>query len=196
MRIVIADDHAIFRQGLKILIDKQTDFTVIGEAKTGYDALALVRETSPEAVIMDISMPELSGLEATRLIKTEAPEIKVIILSMFSEDSYIEEAFRAEADGYVTKNATYDELKLALVAVSRGEPYISSTVARHILKEYIRLVRKEDTQAFLQTLTEREREIVRLISEGFTRQEIARMLSISPKTVDRHRENIREKSGA
>lgn len=155
----------------------------------------MARELSPDVVIMDISMPEIDGIQATAMIKEDNPAIKVIILSMYSYDDYVLNALKAGASGYVLKNAAYKELQLALEAIEEGETYLSPGVSQVVIKNYLQLAAGTDVQELYQRLTDREKEIIRLMGKGYKRQEIATALIISPKTVDRHQENIKERLG-
>ncbi|HHU76649.1 MAG TPA: response regulator transcription factor [Firmicutes bacterium] len=193
MRILLADDHAIVRQGLRSLIENDGTAKVVGEAEDGREAILLAEKLLPDIIIMDIAMPGLNGLEATRQIKESLPEIKVIMLSMYVEDIYVYQALRADADGYVQKSSAFEELKLALHAVKRGDIYLSPSVSQVLVRELLRIGPTTEATRAMEKLTPREREIIQLVAEGNSRNEIAETLSISPKTVDRHRENLKAK---
>ncbi len=193
MRVLLADDHAIVRQGLHSLIESDGTAKVVGEAENGREAVLLADKLAPNAVIMDIAMPELNGLEAARQIKGRFPQIKVIMLSMYVEDIYVYQALKAGADGYVQKSSAYEELKLALDVVKRGEIYLSPSVSQVLVRELLKAAPLPEASQLIEKLTPREREIIQLLAEGKGRSEIAKSLSISPKTVDRHRENIKAK---
>ncbi|NMB41213.1 MAG: response regulator transcription factor [Firmicutes bacterium] len=193
MRVLLVDDHAIVRQGLRSLIESDDAAKVVGEAENGREALRLVEKLAPAITIMDIAMPGLNGLEAARQIKERFPKIKIIILSMHVEDIYVYQALKAGADGYVLKKSAFEELKLALDAVKRGEIYLSPSVSQVLIEEFLKIGPSSDAFRFAEKLTPREREIIQLLAEGKSRSEMAQTLSISPKTVDRHRENLKEK---
>ncbi len=193
MRVLLADDHAIVRQGLRALIESDGTARVIGEAKDGREAVYLAEKLVPDVTIMDIAMPGLNGLEAVRQIKERFPEIKVIILSMYVEDIYVYQALRTGADGYVLKSSAFEELKLALEAVKKGKIYLSSSVSQVLVREFLKTSPSSEAFRLIEKLTPREREIIQLLAEGKSRNEIAEILSISPKTVDRHRENLKTK---
>jgi len=193
LRVLLADDHAIVRQGLRSLIESDGAAQVIGEAKDGREAVFLAEKLAPDVTIMDIAMPGLNGLEAARQVKERCPEIKVIILSMHVEDIYVYQALRIGADGYVLKGSAFEELKLALEAVKKGEVYLSSSVSQVLVREFLKLEPSSEIFHLIEKLTPREREIIQLLAEGRNRNNIAQTLSISPKTVDRHRENLKTK---
>ena len=193
LRVLLADDHAIVRQGLRALIESEGKARIIGEAADGREAVRLVEKLAPDLAIMDIGMPGLNGLEATRQLKERFPEVKVIILSMHSEDIYLYQALKIGADGYVLKSAAFEELKLALDAVKRPEINLSSSVSQALIQEFLRLEPPLVASRVIEKLTPREREIFQLLAEGKSRREMAQMLSISPKTIDRHRENLKRK---
>ena len=193
MKVVLADDHAIVRQGLRSLLESKAKVEVVGEASDGRRAVELAEELSPDVVIMDIAMPGLNGLEAIEQIKERVPGTRVIILSMHSEDIYVFRALRAGAFGYIVKGSAYDELALALDAVKRNEKYLSPAVSQVLINEYLEYRPSSDPLEKFGTLSQREKEILQLLVEGNSRSEIAQTLSISSKTVDRHKENIKEK---
>lgn len=193
LRVLLADDHAIVRQGLRSLIESDGAAKVVGEAKDGREAVLLAEKLAPDVTIMDIAMPGLNGLEAARQVKERFPEIKVIILSMYVEDIYVYQAFKTGADGYVLKSSAFEELKLALDAVKKGEVYLSSSVSQVIVREFLKIEPPSEVFRLIEKLTPREREIIQLLAEGKGRNEMAQILSISPKTVDRHRENLKTK---
>ncbi|NLJ33055.1 MAG: response regulator transcription factor [Firmicutes bacterium] len=195
LRVLLADDHTIVRQGLRALIEGHRVAQVVGEAGDGREAVLLAEELEPDVVIMDIAMPELYGIEAARQIKERFPEVKVIILSMHLEDVYVYQALRLGVDGYISKGCTFAELQLALEAVKRGKIYLSPSVSQILVRELLDMGPPSQGSRIVEKLTPREREIIQLLAEGKGRTEIARILAISPKTVDRHRENLRAKLG-
>lgn len=195
MKILLADDHTLFLQGLVSLIEKNKELKIVGEASNGSDAITLAEELDPDIVIMDISMPQTDGIQATEIIIEKNPHIKVIILSMYSQDNYVLNSLKAGASAYVLKNAAYQELQLAIDAVAEGETYLSPGVSQVVIKKYLQLTSDNESLEKYYLLTSREQEIIRLMGEGYKRQEIATELVISPKTVDRHQENMKERLG-
>lgn len=195
MRILLADDHTLFLQGLRSLLEQKKDLTIIGEATDGSQATTMAQELSPDMIIMDISMPKRDGIEATEYIIARMPSIRIIILSMYAQDDYVLKSLKAGASGYVLKNAAYQELQLAIDAVAHGETYLSPGVSQVVIKKYLQLASDNDSIEKYDLLTKREKEIIQLMGEGYTRKEIASYLVISPKTVDRHQENIKERLG-
>jgi DNA-binding NarL/FixJ family response regulator len=198
INIILADDHHVIREGLRLLLDREKDLLVIAEADTGRSALDAVKKFNPDLVVMDVSMPELNGVEATRKILSEAPATKVLALSMYSDRRFVEGMFQAGVSGYILKNCIARELVSAIRLVAKGQVYISPEIAGTIVDGYLsRLVPQTDTTHRLQrkTLTDREREILQLISEGQNSKEVAETLHVSSKTVDAHRRNIMEKVG-
>lgn len=193
MQVILADDHAIVRQGLRSLLDDEAQLEIVAEAADGREAVELTGKHQPDVVIMDISMPLLSGLEATQQISAQYPQCKVLILSMHAEDSYVVQALKAGARAYVLKKAVYEELKLALYTVLRGEYYLSPALSGVVVEQLLQAQGTCPSQLAYGNLTPREREVLQLLAEQHSRSEIARLLMISPKTVDKHNENIRAK---
>jgi len=191
-KVLLVEDHTIVRQGLRRLLEER-GIEVVGEAGDGLKAVRMARELHPDFVIMDISLPKMSGIDATRKIKKEAPDVKVLMLTIHSEESYILKALDAGASGYLLKDTVADELVNALEAVEKGDLFMSSSIPREVIEEYRRMVRKGKKIDEFSRLTNREREILKLISEGYTSKQIAEMLYISVKTVDNHRANIMNK---
>lgn len=196
-RMVICDDHAIFREGMKNVLNANPALEVVGEAANGLQALDTVKRLKPDLVIMDIAMPEMSGIDATREITTLLPATRVIILSMHSRKTFIMESLKAGARGYVLKDSAGEKLLDAVEAVLRGESYLDSPVAAHIVDEFVKLPEKAapEGEELPERLSERERQILRLIVEGNPNKEIAEKLFISPKTVENHRTRIMSKLG-
>ncbi|MFZ2492635.1 MAG: response regulator transcription factor [Thermoanaerobaculia bacterium] len=195
MRILIADDHSLFRDGLRSLLLSQ-GHEVIGEAKNGREAVALTRELNPDLVLMDVSMPELDGLAATRLIVAEVPAVKVVILTASEDESMLFDAIKSGAQGYLLKNLEADEFFEMIDKASRGEPALTPALARKLLQEFARPV--APTQAAAPTdedaLTSREREVLELMVEGVTsNRKLARRLGVSENTVKFHVRNILDK---
>lgn len=193
LRLLLADDHAVVRSGLRMLLEAQPDFEIVGEAETGTAAVMMVKELKPDAVLMDIQMPDLNGIEATKLIRDESPETRVLALTMHEDDHYFFEMLQAGASGYVLKRAAPDELVQAIRTVCRGEVFLYPTMAKRLVSDYLKRSDENDTARAYSDLTEREQEVLTLIAEGLSNAEIANNLYISVKTVDRHRENIMRK---
>ena len=193
MRIVLADDHAILRQGLRSLLDNLSGYEVIGEANNGREAIRLVEELTPELVILDIAMPELDGIKAAGVLKEKFPNLKIIILSIYSDASYIRQAFNHGASGYLLKEAAFDELKMALEFIAQDRTYMSSSLMPVVIDTFVEKTPDESEMEKYQRLTDREKEILKLIIKGYKRAEIANELYISLKTVDQHKKNIKDK---
>lgn len=192
IRIVLADDHAILRAGLRSLLESQPGFTVVGEADNGRQALRLAGEKAPDLVLMDVSMPDLNGIDATRQLRSDHPEVKVLALSMYSNRQFIEGMLTAGVSGYLLKDCVMDELIDAIRTVARGQTYLSPKIAGTVVRGYLdRLSGGEPSPGGL--LTAREREVLQLIAEGFATREIAERLHVSPKTVETHRRNLMDK---
>jgi two-component system response regulator NreC len=193
IRVLIADDHTIVRSGVRLLLEGEPDIEVVGEALDGNEALDLVAELRPDVVLMDIAMPGMDGLEATRLIKARWHNVDVLVLTMHRTDDYFFEMLKAGASGYVLKSAETGELVHALRVVARGEVYLYPTMARQLVQDY--LVRVGDGSTSDPSLSPRENEILRLLGKGYGNKEIAEELVISPSTVHTHRSNLMTKLG-
>jgi len=194
MRILIADDHGVVREGMKVLIENQPDMEVVGEAEDGLMVTQLAKELSPYVIIMDISMPNLNGVEATRLILTENPDIRVIALSVHLDKHFVTQMLKAGASGYVLKSCLFDEVLRALRTVNRRERYLSPKITDVVLDDYIHYMATYNKSADDQ-LTARERQIVQMLAEGKSTKQIASRLHISPKTSDANRRQIMNKLG-
>ncbi len=193
-RVLLAEDHTIVRKGLRSLLDKETGIKVVEEAEDGREAILKAEELHPDVVVMDIAMPWLNGLEATRQIKKRFPDIKIIILTMHANEEYILQSLKAGASGYLVKKAAPVELISAINAVHKGNSFLSPSISRTVIDEYIRRSKEisEGEEGFEQ-LTVREREVLQLIAEGRKTREIAELLYISIKTVETHRAHIMNK---
>jgi DNA-binding NarL/FixJ family response regulator len=191
IRVLLADDHALVRAGMRTLLQNLPGIEVVAEASDGREALNLIKAQRPDVVLMDITMPELNGLEATARIVKEVPGTRVIILSMHASEEYVLQALRAGAEGYLLKDADTAELELAVKAAARGEIYLSPAVSKHVIGNYVR--RTGDETSSLGMLTPRQREILQLIAEGHSTKDIARTLAISVKTVETHRTQLMER---
>jgi DNA-binding NarL/FixJ family response regulator len=190
VRVLLADDHVIVRQGLRRLLESDETMAVVGEAGDGREAVRLAEALHPDVIVMDLRMPGLDGLGATRRIRDRQPDIRIIALSLYEEESYARQALRAGVSGYVIKKAAYEELRLAIEAAMRDEIYVSAGLPRRLVEGYPEGVVLDEKQSAYQRLTPRQREVLQLIAEGHTRRKIAEMLHISPKTVSRHREDL------
>ncbi len=191
IRVLLTEDHTIVRAGIRALLENLEGVEVVGEAGDGREALRLVEIHQPDIVLMDIAMSGLNGLEATMRMSKEFPDVRVIILSMHASEEYVLQALRAGASGYLLKDAGTAELELAIRSVGRDETYLSPAVSKHVVADYVRRVGGEPSS--LERLTRRQREILQLVAEGQSTQEIAQMLSISVKTVESHRAQLMER---
>lgn len=193
IRVLIADDHTIVRTGVRQLLDANLDIRVVGEARDGNDTLSQVETLCPDIVLMDIAMPGMDGLEATRRIKARWPDIAVLVLTMLHQDEYFFEMLKAGASGYVLKVAGASELIEAIRVVHQGKVYLNPVLAQRLVQDY--LSRVEGKGEADPTLSPREREILQLLAEGYTNSEIATKLVLSPSTIYSHRSNILHKLG-
>jgi DNA-binding NarL/FixJ family response regulator len=190
MRILIADDHGIVRSGLRMLLENQPDVEVIAEAGDGAEARDIAIRERPDLAILDVKMPKLTGLQATREIKEQAPEVSVLILSMYDDERYLFEALKAGASGYVLKAQADTELVDAIHAVERGEPFLTPEAQRALIKDVLGEGSVRDEE-----LTPREQEVVKLVAEAHTNKQIAEILHLAEKTVENHRSNAMRKLG-
>ena len=192
IRILLVDDHKIMRDGLRSLIEKQNGMAVVGEAENGRTALRLTRKLKPDVIVMDINMPDLNGIDATRQILTELPSVKIVAFSMHSDRQFVAEMFKAGVSGYLLKDAAFDELARAIRTVADNQTYLCPKVADTVIKDY-----REQLHAYEPSdsavPTGREREIIQLLAEGNTTKQIAHQLNLSIKTIESHRRNIMEK---
>lgn len=193
IRVLLADDHTILRAGLKMMLNAQPDIEVIGEASDGRQALQEAQRLLPDVIIMDITMPDCNGIEATRQVKRLLPETRVLVLTMHENEEYLFQMLRAGASGYMLKEAADTELISAIRVVSSGRFYLSPSAQSMMVSDYLQRVRTGEERDSYGALTEREREILKLVAEGHTNNQIAERLFISPKTVDTHRTHIMDK---
>ncbi len=194
-RVLIAEDHNLLRQGLRSLVSALPDFEVVGECRDGKEAVRLALALTPDLILMDLAMPGMNGIEATSQIKRRLPVVRVVALTSYKTGEYVREALRAGADGYLLKNAAYDELVMAMRSVISGKKFLSPDVSGHLVDSYLNGNRPEAKAAPWDKLTARERSILKLIAEGHTNRAAAEFLSVSPKTVEKHRANLMRKLG-
>ncbi len=195
IRTLLVDDHALVREGIRALLQMHEDINVVGEANDGREAIEKTRELSPDVIVMDISMPSMGGIEATRQILQENPTARIVILSRHDDLSYARSLLKVGASGYVPKKAVSTELVEAIRAVSAGDMFLHPAVARAVAKDYVQLVQFEDKAEPYERLTDREKEILKLLVEGASSRKVAERLCLTTKTVLNHRRNIMEKLG-
>lgn len=193
IRIVLADDHTLMRGGIRLLLERQPDFVVVGEADNGREAVALAETEEPAVVVMDIGMPQLNGIDAARQMVTRNPKIAVIILSMHSDESYVLRSLKAGARGYLLKDSAEAELIKAIRSVCEGRTYFSPAISRMLLEDYIRQLQQRDEVDSYELLSAREREVLQLVAEGKSNKEVASLLNVSVYTVETHRTHILQK---
>jgi two-component system response regulator NreC len=193
VRIVIAEDHTILREGLRSLLSSNPNFEIVGEAEDGREAIRCAEKFKPDLILTDLSMPRMNGMEAIKEIKRESPATKVLVLTVHKAEEYILATFRAGADGYILKDSTHSELVMAVKKVLSGTHYISPEISEKVIVGYLEGKKSLKSRTSWETLTQREREILKLIAEGYKNKEIADDLCISVKTVEKHRANLMEK---
>jgi len=193
LRIVLADDHTLFRQGLRRVLEEQPGWHVVAEASDGAEAVRLTLESEPQIVILDIAMPRLNGVEATRQIGRRLPDVRILIVSMYSDDLYITQALQAGAHGFILKDSADADLVRAVRDLAAGKSYFSPDVSKVVLDDYVRHLADRGVTDRFDALSEREREVFQLIAEGHSNKEIAHLLHVSPGTVETHRARIMEK---
>ncbi|MCI0710902.1 MAG: response regulator transcription factor [Chloroflexi bacterium] len=194
IRVLIVDDHEIVRSGMQLMLEDDDQIELIGEAENGEDAVRLAVELLPDVVIMDITLPDINGIEATRRIKAQAPEVAVLAMTIHEEPEYFFEMLKAGASGYVPKRVASEELFKAIEVVAAGHVFLEPVVAKNLVTDYLELAQSGgDEKARYDGLTPREREVLTLIARDYTNQAIANKLGISVKTVERHRENMMHK---
>lgn len=196
IRVLVADDHAILREGIRLMIEAQPEMQVVGEAADGREAISKTLDLKPDVVLMDIAMPVMNGLDATREIKKTVPETHVVVLTMHDGEEYVLQILHAGASGYVLKRAVGSELLSAIRAVHQGGSYLHPTITKRIIDDYLRRLSEDAERANLDGLTERELQVLKLIAAGGTNHSIAEQLCLSIKTVQTHRTHIMEKLGA
>jgi DNA-binding NarL/FixJ family response regulator len=193
IRILIADDHGIVRKGLRLQLEQHSTFEVVGEATEGREAVRMAEELSPDVVIMDIAMPNLNGIQATTQVVKKNPQIGVIILSMYSDETYLMRTLAAGAKGYLLKDSADVDLHRAVEVVAQGKPFFSPAIADTLLEDYMRQLQQRGLQDSYDLLTEREKEILQLLAEGKSNKDVAGILNLSTNTVETHRTRIMQK---
>jgi len=191
IKVLIVDDHALLREGIRSLLASHDDIEVVGEAANGSEAIEKVREVDPDVILMDIAMPVMDGLEATRRIRKQNPNIKIIILTQYDRKDYVLSSIKSGASGFIPKNVIISELVSAIRTAHSGDAFLHPSVAKMVIEDYLRQVEPSPYDR----LTDREREVLKLVAEGLTNQEIADLLSVSVKTVLGHRTSLMEKLG-
>lgn len=193
IRIMLADDHTVVRKGLRLLLESQPGFQVIGDAADGREAIELAERTRPDVAVMDVAMPILNGIEAARQIVSRTPSVAVVFLSMHSDEGYVRKALKVGARGYLLKDSAEQDLINAVRAVSEGKAFFSPAISRMLAEDYLRQGGKSGAEDTLERLTTREREILQLLGEGRSNKEVANFLQLSLHTVETHRSNIMQK---
>jgi DNA-binding NarL/FixJ family response regulator len=192
-RVVIVEDHQILREGLRSLLEEADDFMVAGEAEDGRDAIRVILESTPDLVLLDLNMPKMDGISVIQETKRQLPGIKILVLTMHKNEEYVLEAFHSGAEGYCLKTTGYDELLIAARAVLSGKRYVSPEVSENVLEGYLGGKKQIKEKSSWDLVTKREREVLKMVGEGYQSKEIAEYLCISPKTVEKHRSNHMQK---
>lgn len=192
-RILIVEDHTLLRAGLRALLTQDTEIEIVGEASDGRDAIQAVGELLPHLVLMDLNMPGMNGIEAILDIKRRYPETRVLVLTIHKTEEYIHESLRAGADGYILKDATHDELRVAVRSVLNGKTYLSPDISSKVINGYLGTGSSSSSSSVWDSLTHREREVLKLVAEGHPNKFIANYFSLSVKTVEKHRSNLMKK---
>jgi two-component system, NarL family, response regulator NreC len=194
-RILIADDHGIVRQGLRLILEQRSQYEVVGEASDGREAVHLALELKPDLIVMDIAMRNLNGLDATEQILSHLPETRILILSMYAEESYLLRALNAGVRAYLLKDNAEADLFRALEVVQEGKPFFSPAIAEMLVEDYMRALKDRGLTDSYELLSPREKEVLQLLAQGQTNKEVAGVLNLSPHTVDTHRANLMQKLG-
>jgi len=190
IRVILADDHAVMRHGLRLILEQQEGFEVLGEARDGREAVSLAQALHPDVAVLDITMPNLNGIEAARQITDKQPDVAVVVLSMHADESYVLRALKAGARGYLLKESPEADFVSAIRTVSDGKAFFSPAVSRLLVEDYVRQLQDKDIEDSYELLTPREREVLQLVAEGKSNKEIANLLNLSLYTVETHRSNI------
>jgi DNA-binding NarL/FixJ family response regulator len=193
VRILLADDHTVVRQGLRKILEERSDWEVVAEAADGREAVRLAEHCKPDVAILDVAMPRLNGIEATRQIARRLPSTRVLVLSMHQDEAYVAQILQAGASGYILKDSADVDLIQAVSELAKGRSFFSPVIARVMLDDYVRQNTDKDPSDRWESLSEREREVLQLIAEGKTSKEIATILSVSPSTIETHRAHLMEK---
>jgi DNA-binding NarL/FixJ family response regulator len=188
--VIIVEDHQMFRDGLKSMLSKRDDIAVVGEAEDGITALKLIRKLKPGLILLDLSMPKMGGISVLRDVKRELPDTRVLLLTIHESDQYVLEAFEAGADGYCIKDSSREELMMAIDSVLDGKTYISPGISDQVMEGFLSSRRRLKEKTRWDTITPREREVLKLLAEGYSNKEIGDLLNISVKTVEKHRANL------
>ena len=195
IRVMLTDDHHVVRTGLRAVLGSAKDIVVVAEASTGREAIALAARVNPDVILMDLSMSDIDGLEATRQITASEPHPRVLVLTMHEEEEYLAEALKAGASGYLVKSAAHHELVDAVRAVAYGDVYVRPAAAQVLAQRMRAVDRTTNDRALFEKLTDRERDVLRLVAQGYSAPDIGERLAISPKTVDTYKQRIQEKLG-
>jgi two-component system, NarL family, response regulator NreC len=193
IRILLADDHTVIRKGLRLLLESQPDFKVIGEAANGRETVAQAELHQPDVVVLDVAMPTLNGIEAARQISAKLPQTAIVFLSMHSDESYVLKALKSGAKAYLLKDSAEYDLINAIRAVNEGKAFFSPAISKMLVEEYMRQMQEREVEDSYELLTTREREVLQLLAEGKTNKEVAQVLNLSLYTVETHRGNILQK---
>ena len=193
LRVLLADDHTLIRAGLRLVVEQQPDFTVVGEAENGRKAVAMAESLQPDVAVLDIGMPELNGIEACRQIREARPETEVVMLSMHSDEGYVLRSLKAGARAYLLKDSAEADLARAIRAASEGKSFFSPAVGKVLLEDYMRKLQRTGAEDSYELLSPREREVLQLVAEGKSSKEIANLLNLSVYTVETHRANLMQK---
>jgi two-component system, NarL family, response regulator NreC len=193
IRILLADDHQLMRSGIRLMLERESDLSVVGEASDGREAVALAKSMRPDVVVMDIGMANLNGIEAAQQVTQNRPEVAIVMLSMHSDESYVLRALKAGARGYLLKDSAEADLIKAVHAVAGGKSFFSPAVSKVLLDDYVRKLKRSGADDAYDLLTPREREVLQLVAEGKSNKDIANLLNLSVYTVESHRSNLMEK---
>ena len=193
IRVILADDHCVIRHGLRLILEQQEDFEVLGEARDGREAVNLAAALHPDVAVLDITMPNLNGIEAARQITEKQPHVAVVVLSMHADESYVLRALKAGARGYLLKESPESDFVSAIRSVNEGKSFFSPAISRLLVEDYVRQMQHRDIDDSYDLLTPREREILQIVAEGKSNKEIANLLNLSLYTVETHRGNILQK---